>query len=157
MGGVTAPRHMPSDPFGNMGFWALKQTCTHFPNPVSVGSFLYLSQTSRRFKTNEKQQTHTCRRQFFFPISKISNVSNAFISVFMISMCIILPQAETADTAPLPAPLRSQSGGDTITFISRIIFKVPIALTLRDPEHTEQEGSRILPGKGEIKHHARSG
>lgn len=75
----------------------------------------------------------------------------------MISMCIILLQAETANTAPLPAPLRSQLGGDTITFISRIIFKMPTVLTLRDLEHSEQEGARILPGKGGIKHHARSG
>lgn len=44
-----------------------------------------------------------------------------------------------------------------MTFISRIIFKVPVARTLQDLEHTEQEGAGILPGKGGIKHHARSG
>lgn len=75
----------------------------------------------------------------------------------MISMCIILLLAETANTAPLPAPLRSQLGGDTITSSSRIVFKVPIALTLRVLEPTEREGAEVLPGKRGTKHHARSG
>lgn len=75
----------------------------------------------------------------------------------MISMCIILMLAVAANTAPLPAPLRSQLGGDTITSSSRIIFKAPIALTLRVLEHTERAGAEILPGKRGIKHHARSG
>lgn len=71
-------------------------------------------------------------------------------------MRIILLLVGTANTAPLPAPLRPQLGGDTISFSSRIIFKVPIALTLRHVEHTELEGAKILPGKRGIKQDARS-
>lgn len=39
----------------------------YFPNRVSVGAFLYQSQTSWIFKTNQKQQPHTCRKGFFPP------------------------------------------------------------------------------------------
>lgn len=62
---ITAPLHVPPGPFGNEGFWALKQYFRYFPKPVSVGSFLYQSQSSWMFKASQKQQPHTYRKGIF--------------------------------------------------------------------------------------------